>query len=246
MPCTARRPTAPPRHASPLTCGPEVAAGVDLDLGRLAAVLGEVEVDGGPQRGAAEQQQEAAQRRHGRPAGTRTRRCRRRPALYSAGGGRGVLRPRPLAGSRWGSRPAARVPQSAPLPAEGRRGLAPLAARVRGGGGVSSPPLSRTPLIPPPGGAARSASEVNGVGALPSPTNPTVPLQELVRVGFTPAQPGLPNPTTSRFSVCPGTRSVMLQAALRGHGAVPVASSRHPWTQPLWAPQFLRAKLSEQ
>lgn len=152
--------------------------------------------------------------------------------------------PSPAAGGGPALPPASLSPPRSPLRGgEGWRRLLPASG---GGGGVSSPPLSRTPLIPPPGGAARSASEVNGVGALPSPTNPTVPLQELVRVGFTPAQPGLPNPTTSRFSVCPGTRSVMLQAALRGHGAVPVASSRHPWTQPLWAPQFLRAKLSEQ
>lgn len=63
-PCPAHPacPCVPP----PGTCGPEVSAGVDLDLGRLAAVLGEVEVHGGSQRGSAEQEQEAAQR-HRRP-----------------------------------------------------------------------------------------------------------------------------------------------------------------------------------
>lgn len=72
-PCTPAHPQPLCPRGTGATCGPEVSAGVDLDLGRLAAVLGEVEVHGGPQRGSAQQQQEAAQRRHGRLGGTLSR-----------------------------------------------------------------------------------------------------------------------------------------------------------------------------
>lgn len=82
---------------APGTCGPEVAAGVDLDFGRLAAVLGEVEVHRRPQRGTAQQQQEAPQRFHSRPGGTRSRLAAPPgPLQFISSGGAGALQAAPL------------------------------------------------------------------------------------------------------------------------------------------------------
>lgn len=82
---------------APGTCGPEVAAGVDLDFGRLAAVLGEVEVHRRPQRGTAQQQQEAPQCLHSRPGGTRSRLAAPPgPLQFISSGGAGALQAAPL------------------------------------------------------------------------------------------------------------------------------------------------------